>query len=310
MLKGKVNYFHNFTEDKMSDWKNVVITVLQYTGGGYCAKILFETFAKNQAGNILTTLINNVNLPAFTQIQIFEKYPKDRYVGLVEVQFPESYSIEQVKQCLYEVYCVCRSEGLAEPNKKTILLPLAFSDKAKSDTIHFFERTKEMWLQGFMIQPFVVSFSAEYQHCFTEDEEKEFNSLISAFKRLCTLEITSQQAHFFMLCTGSLIGAVYLKEIVNRCIQTASQMTLDNSSLISLTKAEKSELFISLVKYLIGDSSKRKLFETEMLVKIAETEVNLNDVKNSDQIPDKSEKSFDLKQYACYEINRLNSKES
>ncbi len=47
-----------------------------------------------------------------------------------------------------------------------------------------------------------------------------------------------------------------------------------------------------------------------MLVKIAEIEVNLNDVRNSDQIPGKSEKSFDLKQYACYEINRLNSKES
>ena len=206
----------------MSHWFDTVVTILTYDGIKYSAKLVFETFAKNQISLTLSNIFKNVNLPFNIQIKLFQDSEIDRYFGFLTLHFSSGSELDQVKQCLYEVYCVCRKEGLTENGKNPIFLPSTFSDKSLASAKIFFERSEEKWLDGFLIQPYGKLFSPVFHKCFIDEDLGNFRNLVLSFKPICRSRITGKQSYLFMICSGSIIGAVYDMEVLTDCVFIAS----------------------------------------------------------------------------------------
>ncbi len=276
----------------MSDQPNILLTLLYGGAGGYGAKLFFETFAKNQINDFLLFLSKNTNLPSNVQIKLGENSATDRYFGLVELHFSSSMTIDQVKQCLYEVYCICRAEGLTIKGKNTILVSNTFSESSITSSQVFFNRAGEKWLDGFKIQPYGKVFSPVYSENFLDVEKVNLEQLIGSFQSICSNRITGSQAYLFLICSGVIIGGSFDYDVLNDCVAIASKMTLKNEKLVGFSQQKKARLFLQIVKFLFCEAEKRNLFEIEFVreLKLGKTEFDKVTV-------------FDIEKFVCQKLN-------
>jgi hypothetical protein len=275
-------------------------TLLEITGAGVIGKIFFDTLSKQEATKILNSVINRINLPTFFQIIPPNGKLKDRFYGMIEVDFPTGYSTEQIKQAIYEVYCVCRGNGLTEPSVSTILLPFSFKEKSITDTIFFFEEAEEKWLAG-LKRPYALFFD--------EESKVDFKNLVESFKPMCADQITGNEAYLLTICSGSLLGAKYSQTINRRAVNIASELTLKNKELSDLSAKQKLQCFIDVVSFLAGGLVEREVLKNLILSKSIEVSTieDPSSVKNKKEAEDKLIESFDYTKLVCKYLNNLQS---
>lgn len=290
-----VNYLHNPNEVTMDIGFK---TLLEITGAGVICKIFFDALSKQEATKVLNSVINRINLPTFFQITPPNGKLKNRFYGLIEVEFPTGYSMNQIKQALYEIYCTCRGSGLTESSVSTILLPFSFKSKAVTDTIYFFEEAEEKWLEG-LKRPYALFFD--------EESRVEFRSLVEAFKPMCSDQITGDEAYLFTICSGSLLGARYSPSIIRRSVNIASELTLKNKELSDLSVREKLHCFVDVVSFLAGAIIEREILRNLIFSKSLEASIpkDLKSVDNIKEEEDKLLESLDYSKLVCEYLNSL-----
>jgi hypothetical protein len=276
----------------MSDNENIFLTLLYWEGTRYGVKLFFETYAKNKISDFLLFLFKITNLPSNIQIKLGVNSSTDRYFGLVELHFSSKMTLVQVKQCLYEVYCVCKAEGLTVKGKNTILVSNSFSDSSVASASVFFDRSEEKWLDGFKIQPYGKILPSTYPENFLESEKTYFDELISSFQSVCISRISGSQAYLFLICSGVILGGSFDFEVLNDCILTASKMTLENEKLLGFSQTKKARLFLQIVKFLFCEEPKRRIFALDF-----QDNFNLESDSNFNAT------AFDMKKFTSHELN-------